>query len=982
MKSSHVLRPVVVTGLLLSLALAPAAWAQDAQAVSPQTSTDQGNVQRLQAIEVLGSRIKKAEVVGQTPVLTITAKDIQQSGLASIGDVIQQLSVSGSSLNTKFNSAGNFGFAPDGSGVGSGSTTISLRSLNPKRTLILVDGLRWVNESSASGVSAAVDLNTLPASVIDHIEILTDGASALYGSDAIAGVVNIITKKSQDGAALHAYYGDYSLSGGKTWNGDASFGGKGDRYSFFVDVSHYKQDAISSSAWGRSSDECVPGTGLANCSSATPFTRVLFDVPGGGDVTRSDGTTICSDGFCSITANGVAGPSGVQDFPDGYHHFTNADRFNFAPYNLLLTPSERSGFFAQTDYNVTSNIDWYMRGLYNTRKSVNQAAPEPIFLGQAFCFLIDRCYNVSVDATNPYNPFGFTLDSSSPDFGLGRRPVEGGPRIFSQKTDTRYFATGLVGNFGWGDRDLNWDVNLVRADNDATQDVTGTYNIAHIQKAVGPLADCQADPACVPLNLFGGPGTITPDMLNYILFNEHDTSHQSLGLFTANLNGDLFKLPAGWLDFATGYEHRNLNGNYQPDAIIVAGESNGVPSKPTSGGYNVDEFYLELNAPLLADLPFAKHLDVDLASRYSNYSTFGGTTNSKFGFRWQVNDDLTFRGTWGQGFRAPSIGELFGTFSRFDATLTDPCNFDSPVASPQVAANCAALGVPNPATFEQSNSQISVLTGGNPNLQPEKSRDISLGTVYSPSWAENTAWSKRLDFELTYYKIAIKDAIQAKDAQTLLDRCAETLDPVFCGVQSRNAAGFVTFLNDTLENLGRVDTNGLDFSVNWLGNEANWGQLSASWESTYVKHYQVLDTSTGLAEPDGVGIEVHDSGVPRLRSTVRLNWALGQWSASWAVRYISGFTEDCSAAGGFPVCPVAPSDRFPDGSHRLGATAYNDLRASWTLPIQTPLTISGGVNNILDRDPPTCLSCSLNGYDASNYDLPGRFWYLEANLRF
>src|SRR5690348_696827 len=356
MKSSHVLRPVVVTGLLLSLALAPAAWAQDAQATSPQTSADQGNVQRLQAIEVLGSRIKRAEVVGQTPVLTITAKDIQQSGLASIGDVIQQLSVSGSSLNTKFNSAGNFGFAPDGSGVGSGSTTISLRSLNPKRTLILVDGLRWVNESSASGVSAAVDLNTLPASVIDHIEILTDGASALYGSDAIAGVVNIITKKSQDGAALHAYYGDYSLSGGKTWNGDASFGGKGDRYSFFVDVSHYKQDAISSSAWDRSSDECVPGTGLANCSSATPFTRVLFDVPGGGDVTRSDGTTICSDGFCSITANGVAGPSGVQDFPDGYHHFTNADRFNFAPYNLLLTPSERSGFFAQTDYNVTSNI--------------------------------------------------------------------------------------------------------------------------------------------------------------------------------------------------------------------------------------------------------------------------------------------------------------------------------------------------------------------------------------------------------------------------------------------------------------------------------------------------------------------------------------------------------------------------------------------------------------------------------------------------
>lgn len=981
MKLSQCLRPALDAGFLLSLLLVPACvLAQGAQPSAPQTSNQQsGNIQQLQTIEVLGSRIKKAELVGQTPVQTITAKDIQDSGLASVGDVIQQMSVSGSSLNTKFNSAGNFGFAPDGSGVGSGSTTISLRDLNAKRTLILVDGLRWVNESSASGVSAAVDLNTIPASVIDHIDILTDGASALYGSDAIAGVVNIVTKKSQDGAAVHAYYGNYATGDGRTWNGDASFGGKTDRYSFFVDVSHYKQDAISSAATTNSSI-CVPGTGLANCSSATPFTRVLFDVPGGGDVTRSDGTTICSDGFCSITANGVAGPSGVQDFPDGYHHFTTADRFNFAPFNYLLTPSERSGFFAQTNYKVTDNITWYMRGLYNTRKSVNQAAPEPIFLGQAFCFLIDRCFNVGIDKTNPYNPFGFTLDASSPDFGLGRRPIEGGPRIFTENVHTRYFATGLTSNFVWNDRDLAWDVNLVRADNDATQDVRGTYNIAHIQKAVGPLADCQADPACVPLNLFGGPGTITPDMLNYILFNEHDTSHQSLGLFTANLSGDLFKLPAGWLDFATGYEHRNLAGNYQPDAVIVAGESNGVPSKPTSGGYNVDEFYAELNIPLLADMAFAKRLDVDLASRYSNYSTFGGTTNSKFGFHWQVNDDLTFRGTWGQGFRAPSIGELFGTFSRFDATLTDPCNG----ATGQLGANCMALGVPNPATFAQLNPQISVLTGGNPNLRPEKSRDISLGAVYSPSWADNTAWSKRLDFELTYYKIQIKNAIQAKSAQTLLDRCAETLDPAFCNGQGRTAAGFVAFLDDTLENLGRVDTNGFDFGVTWTGNDYGWGHLDASWHNTYIKHYRIVDTSTGEAEPNGVGIEVSDSGVPRLRSTLRLGWTRGDWSASWTTRYLSGFIEDCGGAGGFPVCTNQTSNPplFPDGTHHLGATAYNDVRASWKLPIQTPVTISGGINNVLDRNPPTCLSCSLNGYDASNYDLPGRFYYVEAGVKF
>src|SRR3954468_22229390 len=209
-----------VGGLILASVTAPV-FAQDRPGE---------DIQKLQAIEVTGSRIKKAEVEGQTPVITISGADIAQSGLASIGDVIQQLSVNGSALNTKFNSAGNFGFAPDGSGVGSGSTTISLRNLNAKRTLILVDGLRWVNESSASGVSAAVDLNTIPAGVVDRIEILTDGASSLYGSDAIAGVVNIITKKTQDGAGINLYYGDYDIGDGKTNSGDLSFGGKGDRF--------------------------------------------------------------------------------------------------------------------------------------------------------------------------------------------------------------------------------------------------------------------------------------------------------------------------------------------------------------------------------------------------------------------------------------------------------------------------------------------------------------------------------------------------------------------------------------------------------------------------------------------------------------------------------------------------------------------------------------------------------------------------------
>ena len=932
------------------------------------------DAQTLQAIEVTGSRIRKAEVEGQTPVLTITSKDIEATGLGSIGDVIQRLSVSGSSLNTKFNSAGNFGFPPDGGGVGSGSTTISLRNLGAKRTLILVDGLRWVNESSASGVSAAVDLNTIPASIVERIEILKDGASSLYGSDAIAGVINIITKKKQDGLGLHIYGGDYSVGDGKTYSGNVSIGGSTDKFDFFMDISRFKQNGISSNDWDQSRFP-VPGAGLSGGSSATPYTRYLFDTPNGEDFGG-----LCAEGFCNITANGVAPAGGVQSFPGGFHGFGTPDRFNFAPYNLLLTPQDRTGIFAQGTYHITDHVNFYLKGLYNTRDSTNQAAPEPIFLGQQFCAARDLCYRVGVDATNPYNPFGFTLDGNSSDFGLGRRPVEGGPRIFRQTVDTKYYATGINGDFGFSDHQFFWDVNYVNSTNSASQTVNGTYNIRHIMNALGPVADCTAP--CVPLNLFGGPGTITPEMLNYIQFVENDRSKQELEVWTANISGNLVQLPAGSLDVAAGYEHRKLNGSYTPDSVVTAGDSNGVPSGPTSGGYSVNEYYLELNVPLLADLAFARHLDLSAATRYSDYSNFGGTTNNKLGFRWQVVDDFTFRGTWAEGFRAPSIGELFGTFSRFDATLADPC-------SGNVTANCSTLGVP--PGFTQNNPQISIITGGEQGLKPETSKSLTLGGIYSPSWAENTNWSQKLDFELTYYHHKIDDAIQAPDAQTQLNRCVATLDPLFCNGITRAANGSINGFTNTLRNLGTIDTKGYDFGVNWIGNDTGIGRFGANWQLTYTQDYSAIASDTGQAEPRTVGVEVTDSGIPKYRSTLNLNWALADWTASWTLRYISDLTESCGGSdNGFrdiPTCsdpnggPVVDSSGV-SGLNHLGGVTYHDVRVSWKLPVRYEMSISGGVNNIFAKDAPICISCSLNGYDASTYDLPGRFSYIEASVRF
>ncbi|MEO7068316.1 MAG: TonB-dependent receptor [Rhodanobacter sp.] len=965
----HRLAVALSTALLASVTCGVAnAQAQEQPATDKVTTN-------LQAIEVTGTRIKGADMATQVPVITITSKDIEATGLGSIGDVIQRLSISGSSLNTKFNSAGNFGFAADGSGVGSGSSTISLRNLNAKRTLILVDGLRWVNESSASGVSAAVDLNTIPSSIVERIEILKDGASSLYGSDAIAGVINIITKKKQNGVDIGLYSANYQIGDGQTDSAHVSMGAHTDRADLFFDISHFKQNGISASDWAQSSFP-TPGAGLSGGSSYVPYTRTMFYPTNPGN-TYGGLCPLDANGAarCNIAANGTV-TGGPQAFPSGFHRFTDADRYNFAPSNLLLTPNERTGIFAQGTYAVTDTIKFYARGLYNTRKSVNQAAPEPIGLGSAL-YTSDLGLTTGVDATNPYNPFGVTLDPNSNFLGLGRRPIEGGPRIFQQDVDTRYIATGLQGFFSVGERDFNWDVNYVDSTNNASQTVHGTYNIAHIARALGPIANCTD--SCVPLNIFGGPGSITPEMLQYIGFIERDSSSNKLRTFSTNLSGDAFNLPAGPLAFATGFEHRRLQGSYTPDSIVIAGESNGVPSLPTSGKYSINEVYVELNAPLLKDTVLAKSLDLSVASRYSDYSTFGTTTNSKVGLRWQLNDDLTLRSTWAQGFRAPSIGELFGSPARFDASITDPCNG----ATGTLAANCVAQGVANPATFAASNPQISTRTGGNLRLQPETSRSVTAGAVYSPSWATNTPWSQKVDFEVTYFNIKVDDSIQAPDAQTQLNRCATTNSPVFCTGIKRGLSGDIINFSNFLQNLGTVKTSGYDFSASWTGQKTSVGTFGLGASTTYTSNYSSIAKDSGLAEPLRVGLETNNQAIPKWRTTVNGTWAYAAWSASWTLRYVSSLTEQCNAdlTSVGAVCSDPLAD-LSGGTNYLGATAYNDARVTWKIPTSFDFSVSAGINNIFDRDPPVCVSCSLNGFDPGTYDLPGRFGYVSLNVKF
>ncbi|KPN06155.1 TonB-dependent receptor, partial [Xanthomonas arboricola pv. pruni] len=368
-------------------------------------------------------------------------------------------------------------------------------------------------------------------------------------------------------------------------------------------------------------------------------------------------------------------------------------------------------------------------------------------------------------------------------------------------------------------------------------------------------------------------GSITPEMLRWIQPVVRDRSQNELSLFTANLSSELFQLPGGAVSFATGYEYRKYEGSYQPDPLTVAGRYNGVPSLPTSGSYDVNEAYLELNIPIFANSSLGDKLDLNIAGRYSDYSTFGGEFTPKYGLRWQVTDELVLRTSYAEGFRAPTIGELFGSAARADLQLSDPCSIGLGGTAPRgSAANCASLGVP--AGYQQANQQISVTTGGNEQLDPERSRSFSAGFVFSPGFASNASWSDRLDLEMTFYRHHVDGAIQAINAQTQLDLCVDTLDALYCNGIGRASTGGINAFNNRLTNLGSIKTDGWDVDLFWTLPETALGRFKLSWQNTFVGRYEALGAA-GQRQPQGPGIEVVDSAIPEWTSNAVLDWSLG-----------------------------------------------------------------------------------------------------------
>jgi iron complex outermembrane receptor protein len=744
-------------------------------------------------------------------------------------------------------------------------------------------------------------------------------------------------------------------------------------------ASYYNQDRISSNSWDQSRF-CQPGAGLAACSSGVPQGRFVFFDP--------TNTT-----FYNITLNpGTTTPVFVPGNPNGgtYNAFDGSDRFNFAPFNLLLTPNKRKALYATFNYDLTDNTRLHVKALYNNRESTNQAAPEPIFVGPG-AGTGGIADTISIPANHPFNPFGFALDANNNFVFIGRRPLEVGPRVFTQDVDTTYFNIGVDGLFDIGSRGFAWDANYVHSENKASQRFTNGYNVAKIKLALGDPTVCAAVPGCVPLDLFGGQGRpFTQAMIDYIRTNQIDSSKQTLDLFSANITGDLFAIGDRSAGFAAGAEYRKYRGDFSPDPLRQTGESQDSFAAPISEDYTVKELYSEFNFPVLATL------DLTAALRWSDYSTFGSATTGKLGFRFQPIEDLVLRGTYSEGFRAPNLGELYG-LTQFGPTVTDPCGPTRATAtSPYVVdssdglnnrpfeAVCRAIGVPE--QYEQANTQITTFTGGNPDLKPEESDSFTFGVVYSPGWAEDQAWSQKLDLELGYYRHKIENAIQARDIQTQLRRCLQAggFDPTFCSDFSRQTNGNLNPVSNFLLNFGTIETYGVDLKLNWLGPEWSWGTLNASWQTTYVGDYEAVDKD-GARSPRGVGIEVNDSAIPEFQSNIQIGWKKNNFDLVYGLRYIDSVEEDCTNATipDVPGCVKLQANNEPNYLNKLGSVLYHDVQFGWKDAFSAEgLKLSIGANNIFGKEPPVCVTCSLNGYDAGTYDLPGAFWYVSADYRF
>ena len=945
-----------------------------------QTSSGE-QTDQLETVVVTGSRIRRVDLETASPVFSIDAATIAKSGKLTLGDLIQESpAIAGAATNPSVNNGG-----------GTGASTVSIRGLGSQRTLLLVNGRRL----------AYADVNSIPINMVERVDILKDGASAIYGSDAVAGVVNFVLKSNYQGIEASADYGISDRDDGVRKGFQMTIGQSSDRGSLIVGASYNKQEKVGAG------DRAFSDPALYN-SYGDVFPLGSGTIPNGRlviprAVAQSFGIS-CPGTAANVSvtrSNGVAGTNGSQ-FRCYKGSGAGNDTYNYSPFNLELTPQERGGLFVTGNYKLTDNVEAYIDAFTNKTRSRSIIAPLPMIIGQGGLVLSQNSiYNPFSNATNPdgtplLNPAtGLPYNTNIGAGGGGIRDINGGNRQSMYNTQADQIAFGLKGSFGdtW-----SWDAGILAARTTQSGASTGYYDTLRLAQAAGPsfrdangVARCGTAASvianCTPVNLFalnntGGPGEAANQAALRALqltVRNNSYSTQKGGMF--NLTGEVFNLPAGAVSLAVGGEYRKDYSNYTPDAIALitdpanpkCGTFQDACASASTGTLSVREFYAELFVPVLADVPFAKSLNLSLGSRYSDYSAFGGATNSKVGVEWRPIDDLLLRGTVAEVFRSPTISDLYSGITPNAATYKDPC-----AGAGYQAGNAACAGV-GPG-FTQTTQQTDTSEGSNDKLLPEQGKTFTWGAVYDPSWLPGLSTS------VDIWRIYLTGTIGGLGTQTIIDQCYQF--GRFCNLFTRSPLGDIDHVNNRQQNIGRTDVSGVDFSLKYRLPETRFGNFRVGLDTTYFSKYnqQIIEGDVSTQSNYAGSFFGSASGGPgnltRWRGVGTLAWSLGNLDASWRARYIGNARYGFQVPAGDGYTIIDPTGDPANNSYKIGASTYHNMQVGYNLEaINTRVEV--GVDNVFDKQPPVLWQFGFNGNtDERTYDTVGRYYWARIGVKF
>ncbi|WFL78060.1 TonB-dependent receptor [Altererythrobacter arenosus] len=987
----------------LVLASTPS-FAQD-EAVDETEAEEVGDL-----IIVTGSRIASPTVESPAPLQILDDAAIDDAGVTNVQELLLENPVFGTPALSRTNSA----FLTSGTGT----ATVDLRDIGSARTLVLINGRRVVGSVANSPI---VDLNVIPTQFVERIDILTGGASSLYGSDAVAGVVNFVYKRDFEGIEANGQYGI-------TEHGDDA------RYQLNTTIGTNFADGDGNIMvhFGYSNEEGLLSRKRAN-TAVDDFD--LFRLTGNRDDFGTEsipffssfppqGRFITPTRTFTYDPNGnlqncftTNGPTCAATIGSG----TGPNGFNRQNFRTIAVPVERYLFAASGEYALNDDINFFFEGTFNKTSSAREIEPfalsssgtTGIYPGSGQMPIENYLPGTNTIVANPYVPAAIAAAATDTDgdglrdIGFVRRLVEFGSRLGSTERDFYRMVVGFDGTLA--DDRFRWDVSYNYGQVSENQISTGQVNVVNFRDALAAIVDvndldgdglttdviCLDAEArangCAPANIFGA-GNISQAAVGYIQAQGTFQTGLKQHVVQGNISGSLFDLPAGPLGVAAGVEYRRESSFSDNDALTNQGLNAGNVLPDTSGKFDVVEGFVEVRVPILANTPGFELLEVGGAVRVADYSTVGTVYSWNVTGTWQPIDDIRIRGTWARAVRAPNIGELFAGLSQtFPAGLSDPCagigatgggaTGDNCRADAGVAANIAANGT---FTLNQADLQgISGFNGGNPNLFEETADSWTVGAVIAPRSLGGVF--ERLTLTADYYNIEIEDVISGFPRADTLDQCYNQGNQTFCGLITRrpaatavNSAGSLQFINALQVNAAVTKTSGVDVTANWwapLGVTEN-DRLSMRVAYTHVIENDFFSLPT--EDPDPSAGEI---GTAKDRFTANLNYQTDLFKLGFTGTYIGKSSEDDGFCAAFAALDPARGGSCPT----VPAIFYLDMNASFYVTDQAEFYF--GVDNLLDTDAPNLLSgtsFNVTGTDtaADVYDPFGRRYYAGVRFRF